>query len=699
MGPLSSPSITTSTLTLPSGSVVDIGRVFGTDMERTIVVDAGGGGDATTIKDAVTQAASLVPPPGPGTAAVRIIVTPGTYNEDNPIAINTGYVISGLGGITDGRVYCINAGQPALIMAGNCLVERISFWGCDTCVESSSGTPFVADCYAVACGIGCYAHGTSVMQISRFPVVNATVAGYIAEGTADINVNAGSVTSTGAPTPYGILVDGGRIDANATRMLNCASCVHVVNGGTASCNSLVLERCQSAFHMGDACDLTIGSTIIDDDPSWTSHIYATGPTGTVRGSGSTMTSELISIGAGVDQNLFYITRPGGIGSASVVTGNLSVGTRNVPTQSFFGGGQSYLSCMRVLTNTNLEAGTWNDITSAVADPATVATLFAGTGVDNCLYIGCTEGVFYATAVLNNTAISGGELEFSYWNGAAWTTFTIMILETYMPYRNLGYVPFSGGSGTRHVISFGRMPGWSLVSLNGTPMFPIRVRITSAITTIPAVDQIRLLPSTSVFTTDGFRALSGNARIWKPISWHVNLAKPGLSSPTDQDVRISDTLEIGLTENVFSGLAATVDRIGFAAGLPLDIDTSLPIVLELDWFPLADGGGATMKWIVRWGYSGPGDQLYTAAAPTPAPNEQEDSQVILVGSDRVQTSTTFALNVERFPVRVSDSNLATYTLWLCIERNAGDGSDTFTNSVALLSFTASYGSWCSGATFL
>lgn len=702
-GSLKCESMETNALTLPPGTVIDIGKIYGSEVYRSITVDSRGKADATTIKDAVALAYAIVPPPAAGVNGVHILIHPGVYMEDNPIAIGTGVTISGVGGISDARIIGMNAG-PVFTMSGTSLIERVAFFGCDICIESSSGTPFVADAYCVSCNKAVRSTGTSIIQTSRVPSIEIGVAAYEVDGpSAEININAGSINGFSTVVPIGIhAMNGGHVNVNATRIQGVDVGIKLESGAVAHISSTVMENGNTAFHIGDSVICEISAVTIHTNGSWTRHIYAPGPNAIVRMSGGTILTELIEMAADTTSNMIYTSPAVVTESATTVTGNFYVGSSVTPTVSSFGGGEPNVIEMVCYRNDNLEVGNWTDITSDLQDPTiSNVSMFSGVGVDQCFYIGRTDKIFHGFVIYQDIALAGGALEFSYWNGAAWVVIPIMVYEYAGPHRNMGTAVFRGGGGLVDGIQIGRTNGWATKTINGLDdMYAIRCRISSAVTTVPRLIQARLLTSACTIQDDGFQYFSGLSRVWKNLGWHINLTQPGTSSPGDQDVRLSNTLDVGLMENSF--VNGKVDRIGFAVGLPLDIDTSLPIILEVIWICTSTGVGENFVWHTRWGYSKEGDQLYIAAAPTPHSTERVLNTIVPASTiEKVQGYSKMELSVEDFSVRPSASSLQTNLLWITIERDGttGEPLDTFGGDVAIVALSAFYGSWCNGGTYI
>jgi hypothetical protein len=190
--------------------------------------------------------------------------------------------------------------------------------------------------------------------------------------------------------------------------------------------------------------------------------------------------------------------------------------------------------------------------------------------------------------------------------------------------------------------------------------------------------------------DGFLEYFGRARPFGTLPWDVGLIKPGASSPLDQNVFLSDNLDVGRTENKFANTAT--DRIGFNAYLPDDLDTSCPI--QLIWTMITDdNSGGTIDWIVRWGYTGDGGAIYLSqgTAPTTASNEQSSSISTSAPLTEICKTSVVNLDVSDMISRRSSGSFGDM-LWLTLERPSGD---SHAGDVTLVNLSAKYTKWCEG----
>jgi len=271
-----------------------------------------------------------------------------------------------------------------------------------------------------------------------------------------------------------------------------------------------------------------------------------------------------------------------------IVGELSVGTKERPSESVFGEGDSSIVGMHILTNTNLEAGTWNDITDELSSPSgSRANLFAATGSGNALYIGVDDYQFAGIKIesILSAFSSNGGLDTEYWTGT-WTDLNVMETDANAPYNQRADNILRTNTTTQ--IRFNIRPGWIKKTLNGINAYWFRIVIViSPSTGNPSAERIKYHTNRTEVNKDGVVEYFGNARIQRqiPLSFLFDLS--GYTS-TDTNVDYNNDLNLFLVNNVRGKNAR--DGAGSIVRLPEGLDTSLPITFNLYWAPDTAGAG-------------------------------------------------------------------------------------------------------------
>lgn len=275
-----------------------------------------------------------------------------------------------------------------------------------------------------------------------------------------------------------------------------------------------------------------------------------------------------------------------------VRGDHPVDANDLVTKQFldgiFGGPASTVG-MSVLSNTNEEAGTWADYTVAASSDDASTFGFPGVLAGNTLYFGGDEP-FTALETLVDTVVTlgSGVLAWEYWNGSAWVAVSVMAADSLAPYGQYADAVFGRAAATE-TVRFGSFSGWATKSLNSVTKYWVRARITSVITTSPAIDQVLLHPDHSEVNADGMIERFGVARTHGELSWFR--AGEDLvygATPTDENLTLSTNIVLDTSRNEFANGA--IDSRGGPLTIPAGLDTSLPVVLEIFWYPLGASTG-------------------------------------------------------------------------------------------------------------
>ena len=320
------------------------------------------------------------------------------------------------------------------------------------------------------------------------------------------------------------------------------------------------------------------------------------------------------------------------------------------------------------------------------------TLYYSVALENA-YIPIAPNVDIPTLVYNPN-ISASNIVTEYYDGetSSWVEVNTMITQSNPP-----YMPYSkhveqarGNYQIRYDSKLYETP-WEVnddVGL-GTELYWIRFRIINTMTSLPEIQQIKLHSSRCEINGNGWLEYFGSARPIRTLPWDGGLLQAAASSPANQDLFISDVLDVGRIENEF--VNGATDRIGLNAYLPYDVDTSSGI--RLKWTVTTDDNTlGNIEWNVRWGYSADGYNVFgtTGDAPATGPNEQSINLVALAPALNTQKTYEVFLNIEDTVSR-RDGGYGDI-LWVSIER---DGGDAHGGDVAMINLRANYYAWCDG----
>jgi hypothetical protein len=664
---------------------------FADDPYRSTSVSATNG-SYTSIETALADIESWAPSISAANSGT-LYVFPGTYIVNNPVVMPSGLGIIGVGTRFSVQFRPLNAGLALFELVMSITIEKIFITSAAIAMDCVASNISIVDCVFHACAVSIRGSNTSFVNAERVTIIDQPI------GSVGIQVvPGGTVTARDclilqiAPLAISVDVDDGTFYCFSTTFTICTYCIRARNGST-----VIVSGCSGALVATIGLDVTGASSMvvlstnielatIDVNVDATSTFSAQGcqfdERKFVRTPTSLVTAQFLSSTEGEE--------------GTNIIGHLHVGDVTNPSPSSFGSGHKSTRTMTTLTNTNLEIGVWADVTVILGSySGSTVDAFPGVGAGNSLYIGSSNTVVFP-AITTKTDLSislgAGSLVWEYWNGAAWIKLYIMVTDTDAPHLTYSTDVFRAGGGILHDIRLHPTLGWATKTLNGTSSYWIRCRIVVAITTSPVLEQVSLHGSHSTFSSEGFPLYYGLAEPVGRLPWDISLAKPAAASPLDQDLFLSDNLDVGRTENRL--VNGATDRVALAVQLPFDFDTSHPVTVVWQWVGSA-AGVATVDWRVRWAISENDDQLYinTATAPVTAPGEQVIIEAIASPADAYKYKTTeFDLEIEAALPHQSASSFSGTVVWISVERTVGDA---FAGDVSILNLTAFYKRWCGG----
>jgi len=617
-----------------------------------------------------------------------------------------------------GIVFSGNTGASAYILehslAGNAIMDQCVLRDCSNGILNSGASSIIE---VTSLAINNPATSTTVNAIN------------IQDGKATID----DVTvRVGAQITNLIVIDGSATQASLHNILSISpivtTAIKVTDGATVVGTSINLGYCYDGLVMsGDNTEVRLDSVKImycqnegfrvenvGTNPSLalfaTTVSLCTGlnfnilnATASISGNGFTELNNSYSVyGARFYAYLLDITD----GDEGLnVLGELHVGTPETPTESVFGGGDSYTRGILVYTEDSV--GTFVDVTTEAVTASGSTFTFPGVTTGNSVYVASTlisntEVVPHygiKTSLVSAAVMDGGDIITEYYNGVDWVEVNAMESEStgkYEPHAN-NLFQHAGSHQIRYDSEMAN-DSWTTSDLPnyGTPLYWTRFRISSTITTSPVIEQIKVHTSRFEINGDGWVEYFGKARPIAKLPWEVQVFEKATGTDVkDQDLYLSKTIDNGGKKNRFvsnQGDPNKAQRIGFKTTLPFDMDTSSPV--DFQWSIVSDDtDGGTIDWIIRWGFNSDGDSVYTTSgsAPTTAPNQKE------INYSATPPATSNKSKWYKVSLDVSDMMSRREggfgdTIWVSMQRAS---SDTHDGDVSLISMAAYYTKWCEG----
>ncbi len=371
---------------------------------------------------------------------------------------------------------------------------------------------------------------------------------------------------------------------------------------------------------------------------------------------------------------FLFVNPTGDDSGLLVkNGQLSVGDYENGYESVFGGGDSHTNGMVVFSTE--DGTTYIDNTEAAAsDSSSTYETFGGFITAGAIdYIG---GDHHFCGIKLKTAATltpgSGAVTREFWNGSAWEVFTMMATKSDAPYTqradNIGTVAGS------EQVRFGECGTQSKTTVNGVEKYWIRFRITSNISAVGEIEQIKLHTNRFEINADGVTEYFGNSIYQKDLAmqWANTIQLDGLS-PANESITFADnSLKLDYADNEFAN--NTTDGRGGVVIIPQGMDTSRGVTLEVLWTPMNDAAGDTVYQLITYQTS-VGDVLTASNAAT----VETGTATIESGSDNLLTKTVMLVDVQHL--------VPGEMLVFGLKRLGSDAADTYAGNVALINIRA------------
>jgi hypothetical protein len=628
-----------------------------------------------TIAQGIAAAIALLPT---AVNPVAVKVRSGVYTEA-PITIPSFVTLIGDGG-TNATIITASTTTAALIVcSANSSLDGFQIQGADGAGgigishTAAGALAYVKSCIVCDCTTAISAAGAGV-QLSLRQVDVTRAAGetlttaITATAAATISAfDARVIGVAGAMITTAFVADGAgsKIVVSGHREEYATDGFLVKNTGECLITSGLSNNCTNALRFDTTGGtINISSTVVTGTTAWNVLVDGTGATAFLTTS-DVLWDDKISFPSGwagwfgnlLDQNE----------SSFDVAGELRVGRAEAPAESSFGGGDSHTNGMAVKTNTNLTAGVWNDVTTEAASPSgSTFFAFAGTAVDNCLFVGSdTSQAARGLKLLVSSPVVGGVIDCEYWNGAAWVSFEWMTALADSPYTTSAKALFAAA--VDYQMRFGPQASAAASTLDGDTKYWIRFRVTSVLTTRPQLEQIKLHTSHFEINREGFDEFFGAARKYRVINVNSNtFVGIGVSSPADQDLFVGTVGAVGLENNSF---AQNVDRqAGIGIPVPFELDTSHPGRLRINWQP-ADAAAGNVVWRAVISSIGAADVLATSS-----PGSLSETIVSATSAAPGVAGQGVAVEMDLDFSGIVTSDLS--VLSIMIQRQGTSGSDTY-----------------------
>jgi hypothetical protein len=386
-----------------------------------------------------------------------------------------------------------------------------------------------------------------------------------------------------------------------------------------------------------------------------------------------------------------------------VIGDTQIGDPYNPSKLAVGEGFVVNSGVCVLSNSNMESGTWVDNTNTALTHSDISfNIFQGTAPGNCFYLGYINfilgfGIKITTPTLS--IIAQSKLIWEYWNGIVWTSFNVM--QTDHDTRHVYINSFLSYLSTFH-IRFGLTVNtpYALKTIFGHTMNWVRLRVVTIIPSIPLGENVKIHTSSIVINPDGYLEHFGNSRIFKneKIDYYPDTSLP---LPSTQEIFLAPGLNFSKPNNSFFDSVLT--RVGFNFKVPVEMDISLPMKINIG-FVCDSALSGNIQWTLKYTFSNTNTPLYlisTDATTNPNPDAITVTKITPIPINNNKKNLNETISIDCSLISSNPSTSDKFFFYGSLSRNAinSNPSDTYPGSAFLVTFDYDYIAWSSGGYIL
>lgn len=366
---------------------------------------------------------------------------------------------------------------------------------------------------------------------------------------------------------------------------------------------------------------------------------------------------------------------------NIIGGQIAVGKPDDARESVFGEGDSYpvpvaFHC-DVADTAGLVITNAVDITTILqSDDGSTTGLFNGNTSGKYILVGSPYrygGVKAKIATAGTIEPANAIGEYLQDNSPTWIESKYMATASGFPYTQRGRVLASVVGSEQWRFGYdpkGGIPTWDEVTLNinGTNYTYrwARFRLTAGITLDPQMEQIKLHTNRFEINADGNTEYFGRSRYSKDIQ--IEKRTNSQRNPANENISISSNMTEINTDNEFNNGAD--DGIILRGILPEGADTSIPVYVQVDWYPKGSNSGDVKL------------QLETTSV-TPG-SVMDGNNPVQVSTPIITTINNQEEEVQRSTFRVDVSaGLPGDLFYGDLHRNANDVEDTYGNNIVIM----------------
>lgn len=654
------------------------------------------------------------------------VMYPGTYIENNPLILPPGATIISTGSAVNTVLVSQNPALDLIVLNQNCKITGFTMVGStgtgargiyyDATQNASGSFSAIKECYIVNCNIGVECDGKNTMGL-----VDTLYASELVIAAKNNNTDKGVYCHSGAQfignvcyvygVPSTYTVDsayycygaGSKMTLVTASVWYCGIGLHIDNLANTEISVLNIQNNNIGCRIGSTgatTRLSASSLIFGGSATYDLEIQPTGANVEIYSS----FLDDAKLHNPNDVNISIKYNAAQFGSYyQTILGDVQVGSPYSPSKFAAGEGLYINTGVAVLSNSNLESGTWVDNTViALSSDSIPFDMFQSTAVDNCFYLG-SRSFMYGFKINITTPVSSvipqSYLTWEYWNGSAWVSFKAM--QTYPATRNVYISSFLSLLSKFH-IRFGLTSDtpFAMKTLNGMSLNWVRLRIATTLPSLPMGEYIKLHTSSAVINSNGYLEYFGNSRVVKnnELTW---LPDASLTLPPQQEIFFSPGLTSSNQYNSF--LDSVLTRVGFSFRMPIEMDISFPMKINIG-FVCDSASTGDIQWTLQYTFSTTNTPMYlnaTDAALNPNPNAVTVTKITSMpaNNDKLNLNETFVIDSSLISSNPSTNVKSFFYATLTRDAQVSNGLDTYPGGAFLMTLDFDYIVWSSGGYIL
>jgi hypothetical protein len=653
------------------------------------------------------------------------VVYPGTYIENNPIMFPAGTTIKSLGSASNTIIVAQDYTKDLIHLNQKCKISCFTLAGAyasgsrgiyfNGSLSGGSGQiTIVSECMIADCDIGLEVDGgDSIMADTLFAekiIVSATThtlsKGIYCHSAGQFVTSISYVVGVPGYFPvlnaYDCQGEGSKISLSTSSVWFCNKGLFVDNNGNAEISLLNAQYNNIAVQIGpngSTSRLSTSSLVIKNSTSYDIDIQAVNAN--IEIYSSFLDDSKLNNPNDINIIVKYCSKLYGQAWTTNL-GDFSVGSPMIPSKIGMGEGLYLNSGIVILTNDNLSSGTWIDNTynALISDPGMLGfNLFQSVNTNNCLYIGSDKDIFglkinVLTVTSSITVLS--DIIWEFWNGTNWIEFYVM--QTYPDYPCHTYEDAFISLLSKFNIRFGltSTAPFASLTLNGFNKKWLRIRIVNPLSSIPVGGYIKIHTNATRVNSDGFTELFGNARTNTILAIQHY---PANTASGNHAFYLNENLSLLKYNNIFA--YNSFYSIGFNFKMPISIDTSFPIKLNISFIGDNNASG-DVYWTLRYTYSTENTPIYLTLLDSqnnPNANILTINKKTSLTTNQNNKDRREIINIDVHTIPANPSSNMNYIFYGCLERNGGQGLDSYPGNIIMTHIDANYINWAYGGHLL